>query len=197
MRAHGGFFQGNERLPLYRGEGKQNLLFHGCPFSMTSSVLTFSPFHLSWSHREGREEPGEQCHLHYRERSGGGGEVTDSCPSRQVTWSAGGRGAAGSPWNKAALPWTRCIQVSNAYQPDIFFGLHYFPQEEATWKWQLPCNLGTSWKTVITHHIIITCHCSLPFGTLASVSSILKFLPRPERQDKAFEMVSWWIFVSS
>lgn len=78
-----------------------------------------------------------------------------------------------------------------------FFGLHYFPQEEATWKWQLPCNLGTSWKTVITHHIIITRHCSLPFGTLASVSSILKFLPCPERQDKAFEMVSWCIFVSS
>lgn len=66
-----------------------------------------------------------------------------------------------------------------------FFGLHYFSQKEATWKWHWPCNSGTSWKTIITHHIIITHHCSIPFGTLASVSSILKFLPRPEKQDKA------------
>lgn len=48
-RARGGLFQGNERLPLYRGEGNENLLFHGRLFSMTSSVLALSPFHLSWS----------------------------------------------------------------------------------------------------------------------------------------------------
>lgn len=40
-------------------------------------------------------------------------------------------------------------------------------------------------------HIIITRHRSLPFENLASVSSILKSLPCPEKQDKASEMVSW------
>ena len=33
------------KVPLCRGEGNQDLLFYGCPFSMTSPVLTFSPFH--------------------------------------------------------------------------------------------------------------------------------------------------------
>lgn len=43
----------------------------------------------------------------------------------------------------------------------------------------------------MTHHIIITSHRSLPFENLASVSSILKYVPCPEKQGKAFEMVSW------
>lgn len=115
-----------------------------------------------------------------------GQEVTDCHPSCPVTGAKGRRGTVVRPWNKAALPWTRCAQVLKVHQPAFdFSGLYYFSQEEATWKWHLPCNLGTSWKTIITYHIVITRHRSLLFEMLASLSSILKFFPRPEKQDKA------------
>lgn len=98
-----------------------------------------------------------------------------------------GEEQAVSPLTKAALPWQGAPLGSFKCLPARLWlsGLYYFSQEEATWKWHLPHNLDTSWKTIITHHIIITCHGSLPPGTLASVSSILKFLPCPEKQDKA------------
>ena len=120
-------------------------------------------------------------------REGRGASVT--APLQPPRQGAEGReGAVVSPRHKTVLPWTRCAQVSNAYQPDLdFSGLYYSSQEEAAWTWHLPCNLGTSWKAIITYHIVITRPLVITYHIVITRPALFRLEP----------LLPWVLFLNS
>lgn len=78
-RAHGGFFQGNERLPLCRGEGKQNLPVSRLPILHDLIGVDF----LAISSLRAIEEAGRSLANSATftvERGRGGRQGADRCP---------------------------------------------------------------------------------------------------------------------
>lgn len=177
-RARGGLFQGKESCHCTEERGTRICYFMAaCSPWPHQCWLSHHFISLGAKEKAGRRLVKGTTLLWrlVRERS----RVSVTVPLQPPRQGAEGReGAVVSPWHKTVLPWTqmcpgfKCLPA----RPD-FSGLYYSSQEEAAWTWHLPCNLGTSWKAVITYHIVITQRLVITYHIVITLPALFRLEP--------------------